>query len=66
VDLKENTELDLATGMRTLTFAVDWDKRKTGLRVELEDAAWLAIEHDGHSTTHIAGDDAHKTLTVNG
>ena len=39
VEVKEETLLDLKPGLQALTFAVDLNKRKDGLRVELEDVA---------------------------
>jgi putative heme-binding domain-containing protein len=39
VDAKEDVVLDLTTGLHTLTVAIDRDKRKEALRVELEDVA---------------------------
>ena len=38
VELKENLVLDLARGIHQVTFLVDVKKRKTGIRVELEEA----------------------------
>lgn len=37
VEAKEHMEFDLSAGLHTLTIAVDRDKRKEGLRCELED-----------------------------
>jgi putative heme-binding domain-containing protein len=37
VEVKEETVLDLKPGLQTLTFAIDLNKRKDGLRAELED-----------------------------
>jgi putative heme-binding domain-containing protein len=37
VDAKEQIELDLATGVHTLTFAVHFEDRRDGLRCELRD-----------------------------
>lgn len=37
IDLKEETVIDLKPGMQNLTIAVDVNKRKTGVRVELDD-----------------------------
>ncbi len=39
VDVKDEILLDVKPGLQTLTFAVDLNKRKDGLRVELEDVA---------------------------
>jgi putative heme-binding domain-containing protein len=39
VDLKDETTLDLKAGLQTLTFSVNLNQRKEGLRVELEDVA---------------------------
>ncbi|HKA05671.1 MAG TPA: PVC-type heme-binding CxxCH protein [Gemmataceae bacterium] len=39
VEVKDETVLDLKPGLQTLTFAIDLNKRKDGLRVELEDVA---------------------------
>jgi putative heme-binding domain-containing protein len=38
-DVKEANELDLASGVHTITLSIDWSKRKDGLRVELEDVS---------------------------
>jgi hypothetical protein len=37
VEVKDETVLDLKPGLQWLTFAADLNKRKNGLRVELED-----------------------------
>src|SRR5207302_6335036 len=39
VEVKDETVLDLKPGLQALTFSVDLNKRKDGLRVELEDVA---------------------------
>jgi len=39
VEVKDEISLDLKPGLQWLTFAVDLNKRKDGLRVELEDVA---------------------------
>src|SRR5204863_2578721 len=39
VEVKDETVLDLKPGLQSLTFSVDLNKRKDGLRVELEDVA---------------------------
>jgi putative heme-binding domain-containing protein len=39
VEVKDETVVDLKAGLLALTFAVDLNKRKDGLRVELEDVA---------------------------
>ena len=38
-EVKDETVLDLKPGLQTLTFSIDLNKRKDGLRVELEDVA---------------------------
>ncbi len=38
-DVKEANELDLASGVHTITLSIDWSKRKDGLRVELEEVS---------------------------
>jgi putative heme-binding domain-containing protein len=39
VEVKDETVVDLKSGLQTLTFSIDLNKRKDGLRVELEDAS---------------------------
>jgi putative heme-binding domain-containing protein len=39
VEVKDETVVDLKPGVQSLTFSVDLNKRKDGLRVELEDVA---------------------------
>jgi putative heme-binding domain-containing protein len=39
VEVKDETVIELKAGLQTLTFAVDLNKRKEGLRIELEDVA---------------------------
>ncbi len=38
IELHDSTPLDVKNGLHTLTFSADWAKRKTGLRVEFDDA----------------------------
>jgi putative heme-binding domain-containing protein len=42
VEVKDETLLDLKASLQTLTFSVDWSKRKEGIRVELLDEAGSA------------------------